>query len=105
MRAGRLDRLITIYSRVQALNSFKESVDSYVSAGEVWAEYLPANAAERWVNPSFVAETECVFKIYWRADIGPLNQIEFEGRRYDVLGTMEIGRREGLAISARARAE
>ncbi len=37
------------------------------------------------------------------SDIDPKDRVRFEGRVYDIVGVKEIGRREGLEITAVAR--
>lgn len=105
MRAGRLDRKITILERVIEKNSFGEHVASYDSLATVCAEAKPASGSERYVAQQFVAEITHIFTIRYRNDVTPLNRIRFDGRDFDILAVLEIGRREGLAINAKARAE
>ncbi|MCA9467679.1 MAG: head-tail adaptor protein, partial [Nitrospira sp.] len=41
----------------------------------------------------------------YRADLTPIDRLSYAGRTYDVTGVVEIGRREGLEIYSKARAE
>jgi hypothetical protein len=39
------------------------------------------------------------------ADLSPKDRLTFDGRVFNIIGVKEIGRREGLEISASARAD
>jgi hypothetical protein len=52
-----------------------------------------------------VAEVEERFKIRYRKGLTPLDRVVCNGITYDVLGVLEIGRREGWEILAKGRAE
>lgn len=48
------------------------------------------------------------FRIRWSPDVAALSPVwwlVFEGRNFDISGAKEIGRRDGIEITASARAE
>lgn len=105
MRAGKRDRIIKVYKPCeQTKSTFGETETSYELMYEPYAEVTDARGNERWVAAQFLAEADKVFNIIWRAGITPKHYIKYECQDYDILGTVEIGRREGLAISAKLRA-
>lgn len=105
MMAGKLDREVTLLSRGSTRNGDGEQIESYTTLGVVYAQYLPAKGNERWVAQAFQADCEAVFIVRYRNDLNTLNEVAFDGRNWDVLGILEIGRQEGLAINAKTRAD
>lgn len=74
----------------------------------VWASKEDIRDSERYSAQEVGAEVTTRFRIRWSEavkDFDPRGRILFDGRIYDVSATKEIGRREGLEITANARAE
>lgn len=105
MKAGKLDRIIVLHASRPCRNEFGETMSKLVEIARLYAEVRQASGVERFVAQQAVAEVTTLFTVRWRHDISPICVIEFEGRFYDVLAVMEVGRREGLVINAKARAE
>ena len=106
MRAGRLDRRITLQRKTQAENSFGEPVEAWVDMATVWAEKLPLRGSTAFAANQRLAEAETKWRIRYRQNLTPLDRIiDDEGRPCDVLGVLEIGRRVGLEIYTKRRAE
>lgn len=73
-----------------------------------WAEYLPVSDRERLAAMEVSAEYTARFRILWSAAVAGLNPtwwLTFDGRDYDIAGVKELGRREGLEITANTRAD
>ena len=105
MRSGRLDRRITLQRKTVVANSYGEPIETWVDLATVWAEYLPTGGVERYAATQMVAEADTRWRIRYRADLTPIDRLSYAGRIYDVTGVVEIGRREGLEIYSKARAE
>ncbi len=105
MRSGRLDRRLTLQRRTLTENDYGEAVETWTDLATVWAEKIPVRGFERYASMQTVAEVEERFKIRYRKDITPLDRVVCAGITYDVLGVLEIGRREGWEILAKGRAE
>ena len=105
MRSGRLDRRLTLQRRTLIENDYGEGVETWNDLATVWAEKIPVRGFERYAAMQTVAEVEERFKIRYRKDLTPLDRVICDGKTYDVLGVIEIGRREGWEIYATARAE
>lgn len=106
--AGRLDRRISILRATTAANAFNEKVETWSALVVVWAEAKPVLDGERQAAGQTLASKSIRFTIRHStavADVDPRDRIEFDGRTYDINGVKEIGRREGLEITATARAE
>ena len=70
----------------------------------VGAVYDPTRR-ELFTAEQIAAHVDTRFRIRWLPAITPQNRIVFEGRAYDVQAVLELGRRDGLELLARARAE
>jgi SPP1 family predicted phage head-tail adaptor len=108
MDAGRLDRRITILRAAVAADAFNEQVQTWGDIATVWAHAAPVMDAEKQRAGETLASKSYRFTIRYSsdvADVDPRDRVTFDGRTYDVQGVKEIGRREGLEITATARAE
>lgn len=108
MAAGNLDRRVRLERATRAANAFNELVETWATLATVWAEYEPLRDAERYAAGQVGATATARFRIRYSstvADLGPLDRLVYDGRTYDIHAVKEIGRREGLEITAAARTE
>jgi len=109
MISGPRDRRIVIERRTYTLDGFGGEVVTWTNIGHRWASSLPVKDGERFGNQEAIATITHRFQILWDAAlwaaIDPKCRITFDGRIYDVVAVKEIGRRDGIEISATARAE
>jgi SPP1 family predicted phage head-tail adaptor len=101
MQAGRLDRRVRIEQRVETQNAVGEAVISYVLLAEVWAEKKFLKGQELFTAAQFVPEGQVMYKIRYRSDVDEKCRIVDREDTYDIVYIAEIGRREGLEISAK----
>ena len=98
MRAGRMDRRITIEVNTPGTNEFNEPVESWATLAVVWADYRPQRGDE-WYQSEREVETEVArFFIRFRSDVSPLNRHQFDGKVWDIIYAREIGRKDGLEL-------
>ena len=105
MRAGELDRRVTIEYKTEAPDTSGQPIETWKTLFETWATVRPLRGDERYMSEQTVASADTQFRIRFRADITPLNRINYDGRIYDITGVIELGRTEGLEILGRTRAE
>lgn len=109
MRAGRLDRKITIQRRYVTQNEFGEEVVEWQNiCPPVWAEKESGQGIERYVASQYVGKSVLVFRIRYSSDVKEVttkHRVIFEGRVHDILNKREIGRREGLWLDCEVRSE
>ncbi len=108
LRAGDLDRRITIERSTETRDGLNNPVKTWLPIATVWASKSDVSDSERVASQEVGAEIGTRFRIRRSrqvADINPKDRVIFEGRRYDISAVKEIGRREGLEISAVARSE
>ena len=111
MRAGRIDRRITIQEATRTQDALGEPVPAWSFLATVWAEVRAARGGggEREGEGEKLEATELrLFRIRYSStvsSVGPQHRIIYDGKTYDIRAVAQIGRREGLAITAEARAE
>lgn len=108
MQAGRMDRRITIERFTVTKNAFNEDVEAWAPLVTVWASKEDIRDGERWAAAEVSAEITTRFRIRYSsqvADVNPKDRLLFDGREYNIVAVKEIGRREGLEITAAARAD
>ncbi len=103
MRAGRLDRTITIRSITETPDGFGGITRTETVLGTVPAEKTDLTGREYFAAAQVNAEITTRFTIRYGLTVTPLHRITCDGRDYDILHVAEIGRREGLQIMAKAR--
>lgn len=115
MRAGKLDRRITIEVRAAGSpmpkDEFGEPIYSWSTFAEVWATKKDVTSRERFapITSQVIADVDTVFSTRWfplGAEVqADTHRIRYAERLYNIVGVAEIGRRQGLEISTTARAE
>ena len=102
MQPGRMDRRIAIEAVAVTQNDYGEEVETWAPLATVFAEKRDIRARERFTAQQRLAEESAVFVIRYRADVTPAMRLVCEGKTYRIEGLAEIGRREGLEITATA---
>lgn len=117
MRAGNLDRRIRFdrSTKPWPLDAAGQPAPAFVEAYRCWAERKPTGGNEAFSGSGEqrVAKATLDFRIRWPpagVSITPdeswrLVDLSDNGRVYDLVAVVEIGRREGLLVTAIARAE
>lgn len=103
MRAGRMDRRITIERRADVQDAAGEPVPGWDLVAERWAQKRDVRGRERFAAEQEIGEETAVFVIRWLAGIDSSMRIRHDGKVYGIVGLAEIGRREGLEITATAQ--
>lgn len=110
MNPGSRDRRIVIEYPTSTSDAFGGEIKTWTAIGTGWwASFYPLKDSEVFRNSEATATVTHRFQIEWTnqvwSKIDPRCRIKFDGRIYDVVGIKEIGRRQGIDISATARAE
>jgi head-tail adaptor len=107
MQAGKMDRRLRI-ERATYVEGGLQTELAWSTLVTVWAEKLEISDGERSRQSGQEAAATTRFRIRWSAAVAVLNpkdRVVCEGRTYDVVGVKELGRREGLEITAMRRAD
>lgn len=102
MKAGELDRRITIEEYTETQDDYGEPIKEWVVLATVWAQVTPVRGTERYVAQQVSGEAETRFRIRWRDDVTDKMRILYEDAYYNINAILEIGRHEGLEIMAKA---
>lgn len=102
IKSEQLDRRIVFYNQVET-----QSDTGFVTTGwtyymGVWAYVRQTRGREYHEADNVNAEVIKYFRIRYRRNISPKMRIVYESRNYDILEIRELGRREGLLITAKA---
>lgn len=125
MRAGSLDRRVTIQRKTVTLSDSGDTVEAWANLSvRRPASMWPVKGDERFGSPEEVANEQIEFKVRYSADVAALTPLDRiihpaltteqaadpdyvipERSIHDVLAVLEIGRREGLKIITNRRAD
>lgn len=98
MKAGKLDRRITISVKTATRDTYGAEIIGWSTLATVWAEILPLSGREFFVASQFVPEAELKIRIRFREDFDETAKISYNNTDYDILHIAEIGRQDGLEI-------
>ncbi len=109
MEAGALDRRLQLLQPIATKDAANEEVLTWVFHSEVAAKQILLGDAERLRAQQLGATISARYRIRWSRSAAQMDarwQLQCDGRRYAVAGAIvEIGRREGLEITAAAVAD
>lgn len=100
MKAGELDRRITLYQPTTVRTATGATTTTYAEAATVWARVRASTASEQIRNGLTSAAAPHAIRIRYRTDVDETWRIGFEGRTLEIGSVIEFGRREALDIVA-----
>lgn len=108
MRAGQLDRRITIQRKSLTQSGSGEEVVTWTDVATVWAQKIENRGDERFAAKQYVGHAIRTFRFRWSSTVSEIStqhRILFDGRAFDITDVREIGRREGIEIDCYAPSE
>lgn len=108
MRAGLLDRRLTLQRATVADDGFTTSVTGWDDLAVVWGSKTDLSVAETLRAPQIGATVTTRFQIRWSSawsDLNAKDRLSCDGLTYAIVGVQEIQRRRGLTITACALAD
>ncbi len=109
MRAGDLDRRVTLERATVSQDAMNEDVLTWSPLATVWASYEPVRDGERFRAAETAAGLSARFVIRWSsavADLTPRDRVMFDGVVHEIVAVKEHGgRRVGIEISCVGRAD
>jgi SPP1 family predicted phage head-tail adaptor len=105
MRAGQLDRRISLLTATESKDASGGPVESWAVTSTTWAKCTDLAAREFIAAGQTNAEITTKFLIRYRTGITPAMRVRWRERDYDIVAVQETmaGRIDGLEILARAR--
>ena len=98
MRAGKLDRRITIESFSNAVDPHGTPVETWSKFACVRAELIEARTEEYQRAYGEGGNVAVIFRIRWLDDVTTGHRVVYEGRNLNIRDIKEIGRRRGLEL-------
>jgi SPP1 family predicted phage head-tail adaptor len=108
MRAGFLDRRVVIERAALVTDDFGQDIETWQPIATVWASKADIRDAERVAAQQVGATVTTRFQMRWSSrvrDISPRDRVVHAGDVYQVVAVKELGRREGLEVTATAEAD
>lgn len=107
MRAGDLDRRVTLQRAGQGDDGLQTTTLNWADLSTVWASRQDISDGERGRADGTLADATTRFRIRWSetvSDLSPKDRLTTEGQTFDIVGVKQLGRRYGLEITAKRHA-
>lgn len=98
MRAGKLDRTITLQRLAATKNEHHTPVSAWLNIATVRAEIVTQSASEFLTGFGEAENGTIVFRVRYLAGITTADRVSYAGQVYDLKEVTEIGRRRGLEL-------
>ncbi len=105
MRAGELDRYISFERKQEVKDAAGQVRENWIGFAKAWARMMPVRGEEKVQAQQTASAGDTIFRLRYLGGITTLDRINHEGKIYDITYIAELGRREGLDITARSRTE
>lgn len=108
MRHSKMDRRLTFQQLTEVQSATGYAAPSWADLGSnptVWCQVIQQNGREFTEGDKVNAEIVTIFKVRYRSDITDKMRIVYAGRHFDIFHIKELGRREGLEITAKAEVQ
>ena len=99
MRAGKLDRTITIQGFTNTVNEYGTPVQVFTDKATLRAQIIQSST-EEFIRGGAVDETVIIFRTRWLAGVTTADRIEYQGEAFNIKETKEIGRRKAMELRA-----
>lgn len=100
MRAGKLDRTITIERKSETVSDSGAVVAAWTNVATVKAEIVKQSATEFLTGFGEAENGTLIFRVRFLGDISTADRIVYDGTAHDLKEIVEIGRRRGLELRA-----
>lgn len=98
MRAGRLDRSLTIQRGSHTVDEYGTPVFTWTDVATVRAQIMQSSTEEFIRGWGASDETVIIFRIRWLDGVQLADRISHEGQIFNLKEIKEIGRRRGLEL-------
>jgi SPP1 family predicted phage head-tail adaptor len=102
MKAGKLDRVITIQRFTSTVDDYGTPVETWTDVATVRAQLLQASTEEYIRAAGATDQAVVIFRTRWLDGVMNADRVSFDGSTYNIKETKEIGRRVGLELRCEA---
>lgn len=102
MRAGRLDRQITIQRSENSVNEYGTPVFTWTDTATLRVQLVESRAEEFLAGGAANDKTLAIFRVRYLAGVTNADRIAYDGKLFNIREVKEIGRRKGLELRAEA---
>ena len=97
MRAGGLDRMVTIQRRTLVDDGYG-TIETWSDLASVFAQVRQQGGREYLGAAQVQSERRVVFTMRWFPGLSVVDRVEHEGEPHNIVEVREIGRREGVEL-------
>lgn len=101
MRAGKLDRTITLERSVETVDDYGVTTSTWTPLATVRAQLVEQSTDEFLKTFAESSETAVAFRVRHLADVRLTDRLVYAGSIFDLVGLKEIGRHRGLELRAK----
>jgi SPP1 family predicted phage head-tail adaptor len=102
MKAGELNRRITIQTKTVTYNTYNEPIEAWADDFNVWASIITTGGGEFYAAQKVIAQTTALFKVRYNTSITPLHRIKYGTKIFEILSINDVdAKHEELQISAK----
>ncbi|WP_285020236.1 head-tail adaptor protein [Novosphingobium sp. fls2-241-R2A-195] len=102
MIAGKLDRRIVVQRQGPAAdNGYTTAPGAWATHCTRWASWRPANGRKAFENQGNEAKAGGTFWLRYDSHTSTIlttDAVQFDGRRWQIVGIQQLGRREGIEL-------
>lgn len=103
MKAGSLDRVITVQRRTESRDEFGVVTDAWSTIATLRAQKVQSSTTEYLQAAGTGADAAIVFRTRWLDGLLTTDRVTADGTAHDIKELKELGRRKGLEIRTVAR--
>lgn len=104
IKAGDLNRRITIQSQSSTEDAYGGNADTYSTLVQVWAKMEYGSASEKYAADRLTSFSRVEFAIRYRTDVtAKMRIVDDENKHYEILAVQEDGQRKFTIILAEER--
>lgn len=103
MRAGNLDRKISIERKADGKDAFGGDAGDWEKVADAWASFKPMRDTDRLQAGRIEVKAAGWFTVRWGAALAHLDGVHsilMDGGRWEIIGFKEIGRRRWIEFTA-----
>lgn len=98
MRAGKLDRRISIQTATDTQDAYGQAVSVWATTYTVWADVWPLPYTEQVEGDRKTEQTMFKIRIRWQTGVVPTMRVSYGSYYYDIISIEEGNRQEYLDL-------